>query len=319
MQRLIFNVFFSIGGGVKAPNIHKNKIGPYDIYLRNSFVSLYTAKQHSPETDVAIVTNIPLQGEYRELFETNGIKNHIIPFDKFNVPETFKWGYAFYKLCALYHMVKEFEYDTYLELDTDTITVSNLMPMWEDVEYSKRILLYNLHRPISHPVGKVINEDYHKVYDFPLHIDQLGGEYICGRKKELEEFLELLEEIYTEYSAFNFKLLDPGSGDEAFVSMTAARLKKGVLGFANPYINRFWTGSFYLVSTNWKYDPVLIWHLPAEKNYGMLKLYSIFSRCNGNGSKKMTKEEMAKICCLPKTSVRFTFETVKKIISRLIK
>ena len=97
------------------------------------------------------------------------------PFDRFTVPDSFKWGYAFYKLCALWHVVHRYEFDTYLELDTDTVTVGDLEPMWCDVETTKRVLLFNLHRSINHPVGTVINRDYHKIYTQPIHIDQLGG------------------------------------------------------------------------------------------------------------------------------------------------
>ena len=189
MKRLVFNAFYSCQRNTKAPNIMGTKIDVYDIYVRNSFVSLLSAKRKCKSAKVAIVTNEPLRDEYKELFNRYGIYNYLVPFDKFIVPESFKWGYAFYKLCALWHMIQQYDFDTYLELDTDTVTVGDLEPMWYDVETTKRVLLFNLHRSINHPVGTVINRDYHKIYTQPIHIDQFGGEYICGTRSILKKFV----------------------------------------------------------------------------------------------------------------------------------
>lgn len=43
----------------------------------------------------------------------------------------------------------------------------------------------------------------------------------------------------------------------------------------NPYIYRFWTGIFRLVSTCYKSNPVSILHISDEKRSGMVKLYNI--------------------------------------------
>lgn len=314
MKRLVFNVFFSCEGNAKAPNIHGAKIDAYDIYVRNSFVSLLSAKKKCESVEVAIVTNAPLRDDYRALFDRNGIHNYLVPFDRFTVPDSFKWGYAFYKLCALWHLVHRYEFDTYLELDTDTVTVGDLEPMWCDVETTKRVLLFNLHRSINHPVGTVINRDYHKIYTQPMHIDQLGGEYICGTRHALKKFVHQLESVYNEFKKDDFRLLDSSSGDEALVSMAAARLDHETLGYANPYINRFWTGSFYLVSTNWKNDPVLIWHLPAEKKYGMLRLYKKFVCLD---KEDLTVDDIAKLCSMPKAVPGLSVAMVSKLISHL--
>ena len=45
---------------------------------------------------------------------------------------------------------------------------------------------------------------------------------------------------------------------------------------ATPYIFRFWTEDFYLVSTVTVSNPVSIWHLPSEKDKGFIRMYERF-------------------------------------------
>jgi len=51
---------------------------------------------------------------------------------------------------------------------------------------------------------------------------------------------------------------------------------KDVIKNAGAYIFRFWTGSFYLVSTCYTCNEVAILHLPSEKERGLVKLFDIF-------------------------------------------
>lgn len=61
-------------------------------------------------------------------------------------------------------------------------------------------------------------------------------------------------------------------GDEFIVSLAAGSLRAQVKN-ASPYVFRFWTGTFRLVSTCYAANPVCVLHVPAEKEYGMLRLY----------------------------------------------
>lgn len=307
----MFNVFFSDKQNTKSPNIHGSKILPYDIYLRNSFVSLYSVSKNNNMCECIIVTNNPLRDDYLKLFNDYGIQNIIIPFDQFQVPDTFKWSYAFYKICVLWHLVKEYDYDSYLELDTDTVVTQNLDVMWNDVENTGRLLLYNLCRKFDHPVANMISHDYCKINGLEnVFIDQWGGEYVCGTRSVLEYFVDEIQKIYNQHKEKNFLMLNSESGDEAFISMAAANMRNHEIGLGNPYINRFWTGRFYLVSTVWKFDAVLIWHLPAEKKYGMLKIYDWIIR---NPGKWPTTNKLAKMCSFPKAQPAISTTLLKKI------
>ena len=69
---------------------------------------------------------------------------------------------------------------------------------------------------------------------------------------------------------------------------------------AGAYIYRFWTGSFRLISTCYKYNPVTILHVPAEKEYGMLKLYNKYI----SKGKIPTKKNVYRLLHLNRRSLR---------------
>ena len=79
---------------------------------------------------------------------------------------------------------------------------------------------------------------------------------------------------------------------------------KNCIRNAGPYIFRFWTGSFRLISTSYKYNPITIIHTPDEKNHGILKIYNYLVKHNNLPS----NEKIYKILYLkykkPKTIAR---------------
>lgn len=83
--------------------------------------------------------------------------------------------------------------------------------------------------------------------------------------------MALAERIYEEMVRKEFKT---SKGDEFILSLAANEMKE-IIKNAGAYICRCWTGlDFWLVSTCYEYNKVLILHLPAEKEKGLLKLYT---------------------------------------------
>lgn len=83
--------------------------------------------------------------------------------------------------------------------------------------------------------------------------------------------MALAERIYEEMVRKEFKT---SKGDEFILSLAVNEMKKNYKN-AGAYICRCWTGlDFWLVSTCYEYNKVLILHLPAEKEKWLLKLYT---------------------------------------------
>lgn len=294
MKRLIFNAFAfkeefknspQLGGNVSSKTV--------DIYMKNIYVSLKSAKLHNPQDEVALVTNSDIPPFYRELFAKNDIQLIVIPFEDFVMPAKFVWALAFFKLCALKYVVENLEYEKYLIIDADTVTVASYNELWQECEYG--LMLYNVGHSIGHRERQFIIRDYEKLYPTEKrNIIHYGGEFIAGTREILKSFIGNAEGVYKKISESDYNIAD-NIGDETITSIVATHMKNVVP--AHPYICRYWTGRFYLVSTNHKYNPVVIWHIPNEKENGFLKIFDYLLKKN----RLPSNEKMAQILGLPNT------------------
>lgn len=253
------------------------------LYMENIFVSLKSAAQKNPQDDVMLVVNAEIPKTYKTLFEQENIKIKEISFDRFVMPDHFVWALAFFKLCALSHVVEEEQYDRFLLLDTDTITTESYADMWEECKTG--VMLYPLGHSYHHHDRERIRKDYFSLYEEELNLVHYGGEYICGNRAHLQAFMAECQEVYRRMQEKNFRV-DDHTGDETILSIAAARIKTTEVIAAVPYIYRYWTNDFYLVSTNTVYNPVCIWHLPDEKEHAMRYFYRYYRKNNCFPEKK---------------------------------
>lgn len=270
MKNLIFNAFSFSNNTISSPNLQKKMNNQLmEIYLKNIFVSLKSAKIANPRDDVAIITNIDIPSNFEVLFKKNHIEVIICEFNKFIFPNNFKWKHAFYKLNALEYIINSTKYDNYLLLDSDTLIIDHFDDLW--MESKQGILLYNINHTYSHIVRRKINEINEVLYKNFNNIIHYGGEIVCGNREHLRQFIMNCNEIYIKIQEYNFKI-DFDLGDELLISIAASKIKD--IYSANAYIERYWTGRFYLVSTKYHFDKVSILHLPAEKSTGLLKIFN---------------------------------------------
>lgn len=246
------------------------------VYMRNIVVSLISAHRMNPDDRTVLVTNADIPGEYRKELEDGGVEIERIEFDSFRMPKKFIWSLAFFKLCALEYLLNNDEYEKILLVDSDTYTVKDFKELWKEAD--KGILLYNVCHSIEHPERVKIIEDYRKLYpEEDENIVHYGGEFICGRKENISRYIEECREVYKRICASDYDVQD-NIGDETLTAIAAAHLKRQALIIeAGAYVTRYWTEErFYLVSTNTVYNPVCVWHLPGEKDKGMLIMYDYY-------------------------------------------
>lgn len=300
MANLIFNAFafkedFQSSMQLTG-NMDEEKL---TIYMENIFVSLKSAALHNPQDDVMLVVNGNVPERFREQFERENIKIKEIPFDRFVMPKSFVWALAFFKLCALSYVVETENYENYLLLDTDTLTVEAYDEMWQECKTG--VILYPLGHSYHHHDRERIRTDYERLYEEPLNLVHYGGEYVCGSRRALGRFTDECAAVYARMKEKEFQI-DDHTGDETILSIAAARLqaeesaegvRRGGIGeetrveiiAAVPYVYRYWTNAFYLVSTNTIYNPVCIWHLPDEKEHAMRYFYRYYKK-NGRFPEK---------------------------------
>lgn len=260
------------------------------MYLKNIFVSLVSAKKQNPEDSFALCINEGISKEWTERFKAEGIEVRVIPFETFLISKEFTWALAYYKLCVMKALTDEGKYDRYLLMDADTFTTRSYSDMWKECDFG--VLLYPLGHSFSHPDRETVREDFVKLYPDEARVREIvhyGGEFIAGNLKSLRDYMEVVSEVFEKMRAINFEV-EKNAGDETIWSIAAA-LSFGKTEFVSAcaYIFRFWTERFYLVSTVTVSNPVAIWHLPVEKRTGMIRLYDYYV-------KNKTFPEVEKAC-----------------------
>lgn len=242
-----------------------------NLYYQNAVVALISAKQYNPECDVALVTNVTVPQKYYQMLDQKDIQIIYEDFDEFTFDDNFEWGLAFYKLCALKKLLRR-NYESYLLLDTDTYIQSSLKDLWDETE--ENILLYDINHRLSNTNCAEFNKEVEMFTNEKKNLVNFGGEFIAGSHKLLNIFINELDNIYNQMKKEKFITK---FGDEFLIRLAAYRLKN-IIKNASGYIYRFWTGSFYLTSTCYYFNPVSVLHVPREKKYGMLKIYRYLER-----------------------------------------
>ena len=278
-----------------------------EMYLKNILTALASAKIHNPDADVVLSVNTDIGDAWTKRFESAGVTVRRMDFDTFVVPKEFPWSLAFFKICVLNTWVLEGAHDHYLVLDADTFTTGSYEDLWKEADLG--VVLYPLGHTFSHRDRDVIRRDFAKLYPEEskrLPITHYGGEFVCGSKNDMVVFMDECTEIFERIASKGFKV-EEKVGDEDIWSIAAALLS-GSLNViaATPYVFRFWTTDiFYLVSTCTVSNPVCVWHLPQEKETGLIRLYEYYCKNKAFPS----PEKSAKMLGIVKAKRPFNFYT----------
>ena len=256
----------SMSSGVNLGGVNKKKV-----YLKNICVAAISAKRYNPNCDVAVATNFDdaeIPADILELFNNWDVQVIHIPFDSFCFDAAYPWCLAFYKLCVLNHLC-EMTYDKVCYMDTDVFVQDSFDGIWK--ECSQNVLLYDINHGLNTPNYVALCNEVEKFEGSRNLITHYGGEFFASSIEKAKAFSSECEEIFQRMREKNFVT---SKGDEFILSLAADKLKANIKN-ASPYVCRFWTGaSFRLVSTCYEYNRVVVLHMPAEKEHGMLKMYS---------------------------------------------
>lgn len=252
-----------------------NLSGGDSVYLKNALVALLSAKENNPNCDVAFATNLSefdLPDLFKKMLRQYEIIVLNIAYDLFVFPQNYLWSLAFYKLCVMSYLA-ETDYDAICYMDTDVFVQGCLDPIWE--ECKNNIMLYDINHGLRTRDYQILIEEIEQFTGERKYITHYGGEFFAASTPNAKEFARECLRVYNEMAE---RKTITTKGDEFVLSLVADRMRTKIKN-AGAYVYRFWTGTdFRLVSTCYKYNPVLILHVPDEKEVGMLKLYRRISK-----------------------------------------
>ena len=278
-MNIIVNAFAFLDKYRSGENISINKGGSEEqikeLYLKNSCISLISAKRFNPQDEVALCTNIEVPQYYIEILNKEEIKILKIPFDTFQFEKEMKWSLAFYKICVLNHLLEETCYEKICLLDCDTIVNKDFAALWDEAGYG--VLMYNTFDSYESKMRQDIKREFQELfpeYDCRNNEYFAGGE-ITGDRKYIKELVHTCRLIYNTMLS---KKKETTVGDE-FFWYGVDKMKPGLIIAGNGYYEHYWTyEGFRLISTNYFYKKVSVMHFPVEKEKGIIKVFDYYVR-----------------------------------------
>lgn len=292
----------------------KNKKDYIDIYIKNFTVALISAKKHNLNDTVALVTNLDdkdIPNDVKCLFDINNIIMIKVDYNEFVFSDDYKWSLAFYKLCVLKYLSK-LDYDNICYMDTDVYVQGSFKYIWS--ECKDKVLLYDINHGLNVNDYRIICREFN---DFlktkkDIYITHYGGEFLAISKINAKLFIDEALNVYRKMLHDRFITT---KGDEFILSLVAYKLSDKIKN-AGAYVFRFWTGDFRLVSTSYKFNRVIVLHVPDEKERGMVKLYSKYILKD----KLPTDEKVWKTLRLKKQDIKTNFKLkIRHLVSKLLR
>jgi len=263
-----------------------------DIYYENTFVALKTILDENPTVDVGMITTNEVPIKYSELFERNNIKIWKAPFDEFKFSPQYRWYLAFYKLCSYKWALANLGYKYLVQIDCDVVCNNSINDLLQDLKYG--IVMLSGPFSYNHVVRREYRDLYMKIYQEDVPMIKWGSGLIAGERERLSKFINVCDDVYCQMLSSGLKECEK-VGDE-FITSVAAILSGLPVLDGKPYMHVYWTGKFYLVSTNYHFDRVALLHVPVEKEIGMHMIFNYFVK-HGSMPKK---DKMYKWLSLPK-------------------
>lgn len=267
-KNLIFTTFVSNPKADGSQNL-MHRESSFQMYFRNMAVALVSAKHYNRDSSVALATSVPedeIPSEFLQICRKNQILILHIPFDDFTFPDSYTWTLSFYRACALKHLLK-MDYERFCCLDADVYVQGSFDSIWKECD--QHLLLFDINHGLNVPDYQRFMEEVKSWYGEERYAVQYGGEFVAGNREACRVFNEKCHEVYAQMIERGVRV---STGDE-FMYGIAAYECGSLIKNAGGYVYRFWTRTFRLVATSYRYNKVTVLHLPSEKERGLLKLY----------------------------------------------
>lgn len=242
-----------------------------ETYMKNLCIALISAADHNGnDTDVCLVTDTMPEKKYADLITASGAKIIIVKYDMFRFSADYPWSLAYYKLCALYHIVHEAQYENYCIMDTDVMAINEMAPVWDACD-NFAILSYSVLEDFYANKYREFLLGIQAFQGLSVNVDRFSGSFIAFSSSHAKVYSETALEVFNEMIEKQY--VTP-YGDEFIEAVTFKRMSADVTDFKE-YTKQFWTDSKHSITGRFSDSLVLI-HLPNEKERGMIKLFDSY-------------------------------------------
>jgi len=176
--------------------------------------------------------------------------------------------------------------DNIFILDSDIIFNKPLSPDIVNELRDHKALLYSIDYAHNHKINGLTRSELASIakdlYDeFPANdFIYSGGEFVCCLGSEVVKIAELGRKYYLLCLERHKKML-PKFNEEAHLLSFVYTLLGYKTHTANQFIKRIWTNRRYFSNIDGKESDLILWHLPAEKNRGFLRVFRSYRFIEG--------------------------------------
>lgn len=258
-----------------------------DVYRRCVATFFATARRANPDAHLVLYLNKPWPSrasdtadQVGDVLEQLGVEVRLVDYSS-QPPETFTeaWKNQFFLLDVLRDSVSRLgPSDLMTILDSDTVwtTTSAAKVFWSTVR-TKSLGLYSLDYREDHKVNGLSRNDLATIAKainstFTSTPDYFGGEVVAGTQAALTSLSVEADQVYRTLLDLHFQNHALAFEEAHVLSLAYANLGHRSATF-NSIIRRIWTQPLKFRNASIEDLELAIWHVPAEKNYGLRRMY----------------------------------------------
>lgn len=254
------------------------------VYLKNCIVFFITARKFNATAHLLLFTNTNLPEkldnfDLKLMLDQLGVTVVSVNFE-YKTPPGYHgaWRNQFFEFSIFRKMVElsKKDDDLYLLTDSDCIITGDLAPVWEKARSG--CLTYDMGYPEDYPINGLSRLDMKTIYEQLLDKkltqppQYYGGEFflanIASIRLIMDDFAQLWPILLSRHERGELKF------NEEAHTLSYLFYKNNLQHHtANEFIKRLWTQPFIFRNVDEKDHALLIWHLPHEKKYGILRLF----------------------------------------------
>lgn len=256
-----------------------------DVYRRCVALYFISARRANPDAKLTLYVNQPwadttkIARETASLLDKLGVEIDIIEYSA-NIPNSFteKWRNQFYVLDVLKAALEKMQSEDVLTiLDSDVVwsvgDKANLL--WSAIK-ENNIVAMPLNYPLDQRENGLSAVELAALLGADDAIPYMGGEFVgvssCGGRLVLENAVVAFRALMNRHlENHEIAFEEAHVLSAAYARLSASTIPPGIIG-------RVWTQPLKFRNVNTSDLDLALWHVPAEKRYGLRRLYKLVQR-----------------------------------------
>ncbi|GAB3964282.1 hypothetical protein GCM10028806_01640 [Spirosoma terrae] len=261
-----------------------------NVYWKNICTLFLTSKKFNKDLNLIFFTNTEVPEtvdsvNIHSMFAKLSVKIIQIDFE-YKTPSNYygSWRNTFFEFSIIKSMIdlSKNDEDVFLLLDSDCIVTQDLTLLWS-MGLKNGFLGYSIDYPLDHVVNGLSRQMMKEVYEEldSTSLDSIpnyyGGEFLLSTIANLKKIFLDFEELWPKLLMRNENKQLKFNTEEHVLSYLFYK-NKLENSLANRFIKRMWTQPFIHRNVVPRDEEFAIWHLPHEKKYGIITLFSILTK-----------------------------------------